>query len=366
MKRLTFFAFFIFLFITSYAQQTTTDLNVNKVYYPSYSSDERIAIVFPKVNGYEVLTCDFHSHTMFSDGLVWPTLRVSEAWSQGLDAIAITDHIEYRPFRRFTTNDHNTSYNIAKETADELGFMLIKGTEITRKQSVFGHFNALFIKDANTLDVKDPKEALREARKQGAFIIWNHPGWAVDSTYIRTFQQEVIDEGLVDGIEVFNNHEFYPRVMKWAIEKGLAVIAASDVHGNVEKSSLEKYKTHRPMTLVFAKERTLEGIFEALKSGRTLAYFHNTLAGKEDLARNFVIASIKVSQIEKDTENTSYSLINQSDFTFKINQGEKVIELPALSKIVIIVPNNTSSAKLVFNNIFVQENRVLAHDLQLK
>ena len=366
MKRLTTFALFIALFCTASAQQTTTNLNVNKVFYPSYSSNERATISFPKVNGYEVITCDFHTHTMFSDGLVWPALRVSEAWSEGMDAIAITDHIEYRPFRNYTVNDHNTSFNIAKESADKLGFLLIKGTEITRTQSIMGHFNALFIKDANLIDLKDPKEALREARRQGAFIIWNHPGWAVDSTYIRAFQQEGIDEGLIDGVEVFNNTEFYPRVMKWAIEKGLTVISASDVHGNIEKSRLEKYGVHRPLTLVFAKERTLEGIHEALKSGRTLAYFNNTLAGKEELARDFVKASIKISPLGTGTKNTDYLLVNQSDFTFKFNQGKKILELPANSSTFITVPNNTSSVNLIFNNIFINENIVLAHDLQLK
>jgi hypothetical protein len=30
------------------------------------------------------------------------------------------------------------------------------------------------------------------------------------------------------------------------------------------------------------------------------------------------------------------------------------------------VPNNTSSVNLIFNNIFINENIVLAHDLQLK
>lgn len=47
--------------------------------------------------GFHVLKCDFHTHTIFSDGRVWPTMRVDEAWKDGLDAIAITDHIEVRP-----------------------------------------------------------------------------------------------------------------------------------------------------------------------------------------------------------------------------------------------------------------------------
>ena len=56
--------------------------------------ETRHEIQFPDVPGYQTLKCDFHMHTVFSDGLVWPTVRVNEAWRTGLDAISITDHIE--------------------------------------------------------------------------------------------------------------------------------------------------------------------------------------------------------------------------------------------------------------------------------
>ena len=62
-------------------------------------------INIPGFDGYEVLKCDFHIHTVFSDGRVWPDMRVNEAWQQGLDAIAITDHIEYRPFKDMVIGD---------------------------------------------------------------------------------------------------------------------------------------------------------------------------------------------------------------------------------------------------------------------
>lgn len=347
-------------------QSTKTSLNPNKVTYPSYGSQSRTTLVFPKVMGYEVVTCDFHMHTMFSDGLVWPSIRVSEAWTEGLDAIAITDHIEYRPYRKYTVNDHNTSYLIAKEAADAVGFMTIKGTEITRTQKTIGHFNALFIQDANPIDTSDAKASIMEAKKQGAFIIWNHPGWAVDSTYIKEFQEDLFKDGLIDGIEVFNNTEFYPRVLAWAIEKGLTVIAASDAHGEIEKSALAKQGVHRPMTLVLASERTPQAIREALDKGRTLAYFQNNIAGREVFAKGFADASIKTGLVSKREKSSDYLMTNLADFSFKFTYGKKEFFLPALSSIMITVPNNTKSIHLVFGNIFIHENQLLAHDLQLK
>ncbi|HOI80411.1 MAG TPA: PHP domain-containing protein, partial [Petrimonas sp.] len=63
-------------------------MNLNEFSRPNKRSN----IVIPDVNGFKVLKCDFHMHTVFSDGDVWPTVRVQEAWREGLDAIAITDH----------------------------------------------------------------------------------------------------------------------------------------------------------------------------------------------------------------------------------------------------------------------------------
>ncbi|SRR6266568_8018632 len=52
-------------------------------------------LVFPKVGEYQVVTGDFHLHTIFSGGSVLPSERIYEAYSDGLDVLAITDHAEY-------------------------------------------------------------------------------------------------------------------------------------------------------------------------------------------------------------------------------------------------------------------------------
>ncbi len=51
----------------------------------------RDTLPVPDIPGYKTLKCDFHLHTVFSDGDVWPTVRVTEAFRDGLDAIAITE-----------------------------------------------------------------------------------------------------------------------------------------------------------------------------------------------------------------------------------------------------------------------------------
>lgn len=364
-KRIILILFAVFTGATGLFGQITK-YNVNKIFYPSYQQEEKTPVTFPKVAGFYVLVCDFHTHTMFSDGLVWPDYRVAEAWSDGLDALAITDHIEYLPHKQYLNSNHNTSYEIAKPAADKLGFMLVKGTEITRKQATLGHFNALFIKDANAIALEDPKASIQEAKNQGAFVVWNHPGWAVDSTYFKEFQEDLLKNKLFDGIEVYNSNEFYPRALSWAIDKNITVLATSDVHGTIDDKALANECARRPATLVLAKERSLEGIKEALFAGRTLAFFHNSIAGKESLAHEFVNACIIPEKLSSNDKNTTWLLKNDGDIVFNFSIGKTTYLLPAKSGITISLPVNSTSVLMKFNNIFIYENATLAHDLQLK
>ncbi|MDO9680931.1 MAG: hypothetical protein Q7262_07940 [Bacteroidales bacterium] len=367
MKNTPFIAFLLAVVCTgvvNFQQLNAQDLNPNKVTYPSYQTESRTNIVYPKVSGFTVLSCDFHTHTMFSDGLVWPTQRVAEAWLGGMDALAITDHIEYRPYRQYTNNDHNTSHEIAKPAAAHTGLILIKGTEITRTQRTIGHFNALFIEDANKIAVDDPKESIKEAKRQGAFVMWNHPGWAVDSTYIKDFQADLFKDGLIDGIEVYNNTEFYPRVLSWAIDKNLAIIATTDVHGYVESGTLQKNGVQRPVTLVLVKENSAKGIREALDSRMTLAFFQNILAAREDVAKMFVDANITAKKVHSDGKTIFINVTNNGSAHYEMQTGNKLYTIPALSSVIVTTPETDKKfINVNFKNIYIYENKTLAHDL---
>ena len=50
-------------------------------------------IVFPDTKDYKTIVADLHTHSVFSDGHVWPNIRVEEALRDGLDALAITEHL---------------------------------------------------------------------------------------------------------------------------------------------------------------------------------------------------------------------------------------------------------------------------------
>lgn len=172
----------------------------------------RNEIRVPDPEGYRTLKCDFHIHTVFSDGLVWPTVRVDEAYREGLDAIALTEHLEYRPHRQDIIASHNRSYEIAEKTARNNQVILIRGSEITRPMAP-GHFNAIFLSDCDALE--------------------------------------------------------------------LPMIGTSDIHQPIQTDIDFARGQHRTMTFVFVRERSAEGIREALLHRRTAVYMDEKVIAEE-------------------------------------------------------------------------------------
>src|SRR5450759_218390 len=95
------------------------------VFTGSFVFGQRKIVNLPDIPGYVTLKCDFHMHTVFSDGNVWPTVRIDEALRDGLDAIAITDHLEYTPKKDFIPVDFNAAWKIGEGYARERNLILI-------------------------------------------------------------------------------------------------------------------------------------------------------------------------------------------------------------------------------------------------
>lgn len=302
-------------------------------------SQYRTEINIPGFDGYQTLKCDFHIHTVFSDGLVWPSIRVQEAWTEGLDAIAITDHIEYRPLKNIVVADHNESFNIAKKEGDALGFIVIKGAEITRSKPL-GHLNALFIDDANALDVEDPLVAIDIAHSKGAYIIWNHPGWPDNKSTFYDVHGELIKAGKIDAYEAYNYTESYPLTFDWYAQYGIAPMANTDIHGTTAIDYGCDKGWMRPMTLVFATGRTEAALREALEAKRTLAFFQGNLVGDKEYLSKLVGASLKTRTVGDRLEVT-----NVSDITYRMAQGDALYVFPAGKTVLIKTPQGELSVQ---------------------
>ncbi len=286
------------------------------------------AIEFPDIPGYLTLKCDFHMHTVFSDGSVWPDIRVQEAIHDGLDAIAITDHLEYQPKEKDIPHpDRNRSYQVARRAARGSELIIINGAEITRNMPP-GHANAIFIKDANALDIKDVWEVFREAKKQGAFVFWNHPHWTSQQedgvATLTDMHHQLFEEQLLQGIEIFNHTTYSEEALTIALEQKLTLMGTSDIHGLVDWEYDVSAGDHRPVTLVFAEKRSKDGIKEALENRRTAVWFHNTLVGSVDLLSSLVKSSLEIMRQDSNLvqkvgitnhSDADYIIENLSDFT---------------------------------------------------
>ena len=89
-----------FVALTANAQYYTT-LNREAAIRLFNRPMERREIILPTIDGYTLYKADFHTHTIYSDGDVTPRQRVREAWYDGLDIVAITDHLEIRTYEKF-------------------------------------------------------------------------------------------------------------------------------------------------------------------------------------------------------------------------------------------------------------------------
>ncbi len=295
---------------------------------------------FPNLPGYVTLRGDFHAHTVFSDGNVWPTVRPEEAWREGYDVLAITDHLEYLPHKSdMILTNFNRSYELARPTAQALGMVLIHAAELTRGEPP-GHWNLLFLTNANTIPTKDYHDALKAARQQDAFVFWNHPGWKQPERKSVWYaeQQEALTNGWLQGIEIVNGHEYDPIAFGWCLEKKLTPFGNSDIHNPVALDYAYPPGAHRPMTLVFAREKAVDAIKAALRERRTAVYFENQLYGEARFLKPIFEQSLEVETPELTMANKGRAVMqvhNRCAVTFELKANGKVAGLSFPSELTL-------------------------------
>ena len=348
MKKLLFFAAMLVASAASAQSYYQDNANVDMLRHHNQKSRQRREIILPEVNGFTVYKADLHTHSIFSDGSVTPEFRVEEAWLEGLDVLAITEHLEYRPYEQKMVNflddllpegtkatntniigtgktdkngiksDLNYPVRLAEAAAKGYGLTIIPGIEITRTPETIGHFNALFTTDNNIIHDEDPMKAFRNAHAQG-------PGWRRQNLNMSEPERKAYAEKLIDGVEVMNGGEFYPTVIDYAIKQGVFIASNTDIHG----SSAEEYfvttegAVMRNMTFILAKDKSLPSLKEALKARRTLAYSFGTVAGEESLLKEFFKASVAAKVVYTNPSNGSrtVSLTNNSSIPYTIRIG---------------------------------------------
>ena len=327
----------------------------------------RHEFVLPQVDGLNCYTAELHAHTVFSDGEITPEERVKEAWIDGLDILAMTDHIETRrherDFLKFLkgyspdkkgfepintrvsrgkhadergiVSDLNFSTELALKAAQNYPELtIIKGVEISREPVHIGHYCALFTTDNNAIYSTDDAQAIRNARAQGAIITHNHPGWERTTCEMTEFHKKVYGEGLIDGVEVANGSSFYPDMVRRAVENKLYIVSATDIHAT-SSSLYGKQNFFREMTLIFAKDKSEQSLRKALLSQKTLGYCGGYIIGEESLLAKFFQASVTAKYVANGKKGLSIALTNNTSFDYTLKHNGTVISLPAFHTIKV-------------------------------
>jgi hypothetical protein len=308
-------------------------------------------------------------------------VRVWEANKDRLDGMAITEHLEYQPYRKDIPHpDRNRAFELAakenKKGRERTDLLLIPGAEITRKYSP-GHVNAIFINDANPLlttknrreeTYENAREALREAKAQQAFMIWNHPAWQNDFPdgviKISKDQQALFDEGLIHGIEVANGEYFNDSSLQVALDHDLTIIGASDIHGLIDYDYDISKGTHRTVTLVFAEERSVKGIAQALFQKHTVALYDRQFIGRDaELGAlfNSFVSFERLPSRRKDRQQTTVRISNTGPIAVELkvagnvslNKSVGYITVPATGSAIITVLDRAANDPIDLELVWV-------------
>jgi hypothetical protein len=201
-------------------------------------------------NGYLVLSCDFHAHTRFSDGLMSPWDLVVLGQRAKLDAFAITEHNQIFPAEMGRWWSRRVS-----------GPTIVIGEEITTR-----HFHLLALGLRERVPAMPARQAIDAIHEQGALAFAAHPTrrfWPVLEPL----------RGELDGVEVMHPIALRPGSPQWNHEdivkfhdewpRGRPIaIGTSDYHGGPVLGLVR--------TLVFAERNDEAAIMDALRAGRTV------------------------------------------------------------------------------------------------
>ena len=222
---------------------------------------------------------DLHMHSGHSDGscasksgdkrVPCPLfLTLDAAANRGLDFVAVTEH---------NTNSHVRELTALQPYFDKT--LLIPGMEMTTFQ---GHANAFNLREpvdfrVSSERVPDWNGLLKQANAKGAIVSINHPrvptgeacmgcGWSPNPP---------ADMSLVQAVEIVNGYEVegaLSGIPFWheQLQKGLRLtaIGGSDTHDVTSNNVFPPPgRIGVPTTVVHARELSIDGIVEGIRSG---------------------------------------------------------------------------------------------------
>lgn len=203
-------------------------------------------------DGYDVLAADLHVHTFLGDGVSWPWEVAGEARRRGIDVIAITNHNQVFAAR------------LGRWMAERLGGpMVLVGEEITARSY---HLVAIGIEE--TVSWRQPAdEAIADVHRQGGAAVAAHPvarfwdGYGAAARLGLDGSEMAHPSAQVED-KLGEMRSFHEQV-SGGRTRPLARIGSSDHH---VLSNLGRWRT-----FLFVRERTRDGVVDAIRHARTVA-----------------------------------------------------------------------------------------------
>jgi len=223
------------------------------------------------VDGYQVLSGDFHVHAFVGDGGIAPWMMQRQAARAGLDVIAITNH------------NQTLSARLGRWAARRSkGPLVVVGEEITGRD-----FHLIAVGIDRPVDWDQPaRQAIAAVHAQGGVAIAAHP--------MHGFAEGYDDAALaaLDGLEAAHPDSLAPAVGRqfeefWertlARNAEVAAIGSSDFHMNGIMGGCRTY--------MLVRERSAAGVVDAIRDGRTVGYCQSSrpdvgrLRGRPEIVR---------------------------------------------------------------------------------
>lgn len=133
-------------------------------------------------------------------------------------------------------------------------------------------------------------------------------------------------------------------------------MGTSDIHGLVDWDFKIPQGGHRPITLVFGKEKSINGIKDGLFERRTVVFYNNLLIGRELYLKPLIEASLKIRSakyigksnvLAVEIENVSsspFTLQNKSSYTF--HRHADMIEIKSFETVTVEIKTLTRMEKI--------------------
>lgn len=209
---------------------------------------------YTDTNSLRPLRGNFHTHTTRSDGACPPQQVIDDYAARGYDFLMLSDHDIYTSAEDLTK-------------LDSKGMVLIPGNEVSR-----GGPHLLHIGEGGFVEPNPQRQAvISEIVQRGGLAVVNHPNWHADFNHC-TIAQMREWVGYM-GMEIFNGVIQRLPGSPYATDKWDQLLSAGRrIWGFANDDS------HHPArdvalgwNMVYARQRSAEGVIDALREGRFYA-----------------------------------------------------------------------------------------------